>query len=141
MQDKIFWDSNLWIYVALDVLHPSEAAKQNALLNMLSKRPHLVSSVQVFNEVGNVLQRKYKYSEQKTASFFSKIDQLTYCLPLTKDMSFKALDLKARYQLSWFDSLIVTAALDAECDVLYTEDLHDGLVVEQTLTVKNPFTP
>ena len=140
MQDKTFWDSNLWIYVALDVLSPPEVAKQNVLLNMLSKHPHLVSSAQVFNEVGNVLQRKYKYSEERTARFFGKIDELTHCIPLTKDLSFKALDLKARYQLSWFDSLIVAAALEAECDILYTEDLHDGLVIEQTLTVKNPFT-
>jgi len=141
MKDKIFWDSNLWIYVAVGSSNPQDAHKQGVLLGLLANRPQLISSAQVFNEVGNVLLKKYKYSEQDTADFLDTIAQFTTCIPLTKDLSFKALDLKARYKLSWFDSLIVAAALEAECNLLYTEDLHDGLVIEQTLTIKNPFTP
>ncbi len=141
MQDKIFWDSNLWIYFFTDSADPIDVGKQNTVKSMLSALPNLFSSTQVFNEVANVLLKKFKFSEADTLQILQEIDTLTTCIPLTKDISFKALDLKARYQLSWFDSLIVAAALEAKCNLLYTEDLHNGLIIEQTLTIKNPFTP
>jgi predicted nucleic acid-binding protein len=50
----------------------------------------------------------------------------------------RALDLQARYRYSFYDSLIVAAALDAGCSRLYSEDLHDGQRIEG-LTIENPF--
>jgi len=141
MPDKIFFDSNLWLYLFVRGKTPDDISKGNAVKTLLRQSTDLYSSAQVFNEVANVLQKKFKFSETDTLKILQEIDQLTHCIPLTKDLSFKALDLKVRYQFSWFDSLIVAAALEAQCDILYTEDLHGGLVVEQTLTVKNPFTP
>jgi predicted nucleic acid-binding protein len=47
--------------------------------------------------------------------------------------------LARRYTLSHWDALIVAAALTARCDLLYSEDLQDGLVVDGRLTVVNPF--
>lgn len=44
-----------------------------------------------------------------------------------------------RYALSWFDSLIVAAAIETGCETLLTEDMQDGLVVDGTLTIVNPF--
>lgn len=120
---------------------PDDINKGNVVKTLLRQSSNLYSSAQVFNEVANVLQKKFKFTETDTLKILQKIDELTHCIPLTKDLSFKALELKARYQLSWFDSLIVAAALEVKCNILYTEDLHDGLVIEQTLTVRNPFTP
>ena len=37
------------------------------------------------------------------------------------------------------DSMIVAAAIAAGCDTLWSEDMHYGLVVEDTLTIRNPF--
>lgn len=51
----------------------------------------------------------------------------------------KGLRLAERYQLSLYDGMIVAAALDAGCDTLWSEDMHDGLVVETQLTICNPF--
>jgi len=45
-----------------------------------------------------------------------------------------------RYSLSWWDAMIVGAALTAGCTTLLTEDMQDGLVIDQTLTIMNPFT-
>jgi predicted nucleic acid-binding protein len=47
--------------------------------------------------------------------------------------------LAAKYQLSVYDSMIVSAALIAGCTTLWTEDMHDGLLVEDRLRVVNPF--
>ncbi|MBA3636750.1 MAG: PIN domain-containing protein, partial [Rubrobacteraceae bacterium] len=50
----------------------------------------------------------------------------------------RTLDLQARYRYSFYDSLIIAAALDAGCTRLYSEDLQDGQRIEG-LTVENPF--
>ena len=44
-----------------------------------------------------------------------------------------------RYRFSWFDSLIVATALEAGCETLFTEDLQHGQVIENRLTIFNPF--
>ena len=51
----------------------------------------------------------------------------------------RATRLAQRYGFSWFDALIVAAALDCGCQTLYSEDLQDGQLVEGSLRVVNPF--
>jgi len=50
-----------------------------------------------------------------------------------------AIQIKAKYQLQWYDSLIIATALQAQCKILYTEDMQHNLVVNNTLTIINPF--
>jgi predicted nucleic acid-binding protein len=50
-----------------------------------------------------------------------------------------ALNLAERYQYSYFDSLILASALEAGCQILYSEDLQDGQRIENQLTIVNPF--
>jgi len=44
-----------------------------------------------------------------------------------------------KYDLQIFDGIIAAAALEADCDILYSEDMHNGQVIEKTLKIKNPF--
>ena len=46
--------------------------------------------------------------------------------------------LRERYSLSYWDSLIVATALFADCKLLYSEDMRDGLQVDNKLTIQNP---
>lgn len=62
-------------------------------------------------------------------------------MPLTIALNFEARGIAERYQLSFYDALIVAAALAAGCDTLFSEDMHDGLVIEGRLTIRNPFGP
>jgi predicted nucleic acid-binding protein len=50
------------------------------------------------------------------------------------------MQLSQRYQLLHWDSLIIAAALQANCAVLYSEDLQSGMVIDQRLTIINPFS-
>lgn len=59
--------------------------------------------------------------------------------PLTIIVHTAGLRLAERYQLRIFDSMIAAAALAANCDTLWSEDMHDGLVVDNQLTIRNPF--
>jgi len=51
----------------------------------------------------------------------------------------KALDVRERYGFSWYDSLIVAAALAAGCQRLYSEDMQHGQLIDGQLSVINPF--
>ena len=57
---------------------------------------------------------------------------------LDRAIQVKASTLRERYQLSFWESTIVANALLVEAGTLYTEDMHDGLVIEETLTIRNP---
>lgn len=50
-----------------------------------------------------------------------------------------ALEIMTKYQLSWWDSLILAAALEGSCSVVYSEDMQAGQVIEDRLTIVNPF--
>ena len=49
-----------------------------------------------------------------------------------------ASDLRSAYHLSYWDSLIIASALAVGATILYTEDMHDGLIVDNQLTIVNP---
>jgi predicted nucleic acid-binding protein len=51
----------------------------------------------------------------------------------------RASRLRAQYSLSFWDSLVVASAIESGCNVLYTEDMQDGLTLEGQLTIVNPF--
>lgn len=53
----------------------------------------------------------------------------------------RAIRISERFGYSIYDSLIIAAAILAGCDALYTEDMQDGQVIDQQLTIKNPFMP
>ena len=60
------------------------------------------------------------------------------CATTTPDLTNEAVRLAERYQFAFYDSMIVAAALRAGCTTLLSEDMHQGLQIEQQLTVDNP---
>lgn len=54
-------------------------------------------------------------------------------------LAFMALKLHFKYRTSYCDSLILAAALEADCQILYSEDMQHGQVIENTLKIVNPF--
>jgi predicted nucleic acid-binding protein len=100
-----------------------------------------VLSVQVLNEFASVATRKFDMSWADTFEVLTAIRRTCEIEPLTLETHDRGTDIAERYRLGVFDSIIVAAALLAECKVLYSEDLHDGLCVDRALTVQNPFRP
>jgi len=50
-----------------------------------------------------------------------------------------AQDLVGKYDLQIFDGIIIAAALEADCDILYSEDMQNGQIIENMLKIVNPF--
>jgi predicted nucleic acid-binding protein len=131
--DKCFVDSNICLYL----LDTSDKKKEIAK-TILKNNPTI--STQVINENVNILFKKYKH--------FSNIEVVAHTKFLMHNCTVEkineatistALFIKEKYQLQWYDSLIVAAALQANCTILYTEDMHHGLIIEGTLSIINPF--
>jgi predicted nucleic acid-binding protein len=127
-----FADSNTLIYFAST--EARKAAISKAILN-----EGLTISVQVLNEMTNVLRRKWGWEWDATESFLYLVQDQVTVVPLTIETHERRLDICKRYRIGIYDGLIVAAALLADCDTLYSEDLHDGLLVEGRLQVVNPF--
>ncbi|HNM06920.1 MAG TPA: PIN domain-containing protein, partial [Leptospiraceae bacterium] len=59
-------------------------------------------------------------------------------VPITLNTSVKVWEIKERYKFSFWDSLIISSALENNCKILYSEDMQNGQVIMDQLTIKNP---
>jgi predicted nucleic acid-binding protein len=60
-------------------------------------------------------------------------------MPVLPQTLLFAANLVKKYQFQLFDAIIVAVAIEGNCDILYSEDMHHGLVVDKALTIINPF--
>lgn len=96
-------------------------------------------SVQVLNELTNVLRKKDNRSWRDIELVLDDVDAaLEPALPLTTTTTRAALALARDHGFSYYDALIVAAAIEAGCDVLYSEDLQHGRSIGG-LAIVNPF--
>ena len=127
-----FFDTNVLIYLAA-----SDPSKADRVETIVSDGGTI--SVQVLNELANVARRKMRLSWHDTRTFLSTIRGLLLVNPITTEIHDNGLALAERYGLSIYDAMIVASALHAECGVLWSEDMQDGMTIEKRLRVVNPF--
>jgi predicted nucleic acid-binding protein len=95
-------------------------------------------SAQVLNEISNVARRKMGMSWTETRAFLSIIRGLLPVQALAIDIHETGLALAERYGLS-NDAMIAASALHADCRMLWSEDIQDGIVLDGRLRIVNPF--
>ena len=78
-------------------------------------------------------------SRSQVSALLEPMRALCRIEPLTEATYDLGAQLAARYRFSVYDAMIVAAALLAGADILYSEDMHDGLLVEDRLRIRNPF--
>lgn len=99
-----------------------------------------IISVQVLNELTNVGLRKLQYDRFAIQRLVAEVcSQVSSVRPIDLETHDLARDIAFRYKLGFYDSLLLAAALLADCEIFYSEDLHHGLLIEDTLRVINPF--
>ncbi|HSC68897.1 MAG TPA: PIN domain-containing protein [Cellvibrio sp.] len=131
MKDRIFVDTNILVYALLDDSH-----KQQIALNLLQSG--CVISTQVLNEFTNVARKKAKLEWQEIQDLSNAIQSLSETAPLDLPTHNRALTVAASYGYSFYDSLIIAAALESGCNLLFSEDMQHGQKFE-TLVMTNPF--
>ena len=128
-----FVDTNIVIYSL-----GKDEAKRSMALTILADSP--VMSVQVLSETANTMRRKLGFDVSAVIKVVDRLSQVCGRLqPLTLDTLSGGLGIAQRYGFSHYDSLIVAAALQAGCTVLYSEDLQHGQVIDGKLKIINPF--
>lgn len=127
-----FFDTNVLLY-----LLSADAAKADRVEETLAAGATI--SVQVLNEFAAVALRKLGMTVAEVRDALDPIMAICIVLPVTVETHKRGLQVAERYRFSIYDALIIAAALDAGCSTLYTEDLQDSQVIEDTLTIRNPF--
>lgn len=127
-----FFDTNVVLY-----LLSADEHKANAAEALLAQGGWV--SVQVLNEAASVCRRKLKLPWPEVHELLGAVKACCEVAPLSLAAHEHALQLAERYQLSLYDALICASAQELDAQVLFTEDLQDGLILGQ-MQVRSPFT-
>jgi predicted nucleic acid-binding protein len=128
MTDKIFVDSNIWVYLfSSDNSAKSKTAQ--AYITKTAESSRLVVSYQVVNEVCSVLKKK-RYKEAEIRRVAEDITGLCEVCGCSGEIILKASALREKHLFSYWDSQIAAAALISGCGVLASEGLPDGLKID-----------
>jgi predicted nucleic acid-binding protein len=127
-----FFDSNVLLYLA-----SGKRDRITCVQKLVNDGGNV--SVQVLNEMANVSRRKFQMSWSQTSGFIAQTVRLLDIWPVTVDIYQDGLRLAERYGFAIYDGFIVAAALAADCDTLWSEDMQTGLVVDGRMRIVNPF--
>jgi len=130
---KVFFDTNVLIYaVALD--DPRNARAEQ----LLSSGGRI--SVQILNEFVSVARRKLQMPWSDVTEALAAFRELCPSpLAVTIAIHEAALTIAEKHSYGIYDALIIAAALESGCAVLYSEDFQDGQTIDGQLTIRNPF--
>ena len=134
MSGRSFIDTNVLVYA---YSNDDLVKKAQALLTLQSSEAWL--STQVLIEFANIYSRKVKVAWPGVETALNELLNDFAVHPAAGGTIVHATRLAQRYGFSWFDALIVAAALECGCETLYSEDLQHGQLIEQSLRVVNPF--
>ena len=136
MSDRVFLDTNIIIYAYSD----DEPKKQEIANNILEEyESQMTISTQVINELSNTLFRKFKLSAEAVEAVVLELNDNFPIVDFNLQTQLKAIKIKERYQLQFYDSMILATALENGCDIIYSEDMQNGQIIEKQLTIINPF--
>jgi predicted nucleic acid-binding protein len=139
MNDRFFLDTNVFAYM-FDEAAPNKRQRAANLVDHALATNEGVISFQVVQEFMSLAFRRFQspLSSTEAEQFLAMTLGPLLAVQSSHVLYWQALHLSRRYSLSWYDSLIVAAALEADCRILYTEDLQHGQIFD-SLRVQNPF--
>jgi len=134
MNDSVFLDSNILIYTYSSTEADKQAVARNLVLNN-----NTFISTQVLQELCNIITKKFRFSYNVAIKAIEECSLNNNVHINSKTTVIKACAIAERYGFSFYDSLIIAAAIESDCSILYSEDLRDGQTLEGVITIKNPF--
>jgi predicted nucleic acid-binding protein len=139
MSGKAFLDTNIFVY-SLDRVDPRKAKVAVGIIREYAKHGNGVISFQVVQEFFNVAFKRFPAAMTPEDGTGYLLTVLRPFLAVDSSIALysAALSICSRYKISWYDSLIVAAASETNCVVLYTEDLRHGAKING-VRIENPF--
>ncbi len=135
---KAFFDTNILAY-AFDRSSPSKRDKARNLISRWMPSGNMILSTQVLQELFIVLTRKLRpgLSADEARNVLKSLMPLEIKI-IGPEMIFQAVQILKENAISFWDALIVSAALSSRCKVLFTEDLNSGQTIAG-VKIENPF--
>ncbi len=134
MSDNVFLDTNILVYSYSSTEPYKQANAQKLILDT-----HSFISTQVLQELTNIITKKFKFSYENASAAIEECCKNSRLVINTKETILLANQIASRYNYSFYDSLIISAALECDCTILYSEDLQHGQLINERLKIINPF--
>jgi len=132
MKDRIFIDSNIILYSFM------EASDKSAVARKILSEENCIISSQVVGEVCNNLRKKSGYTAEELKHVINGFYSEFSIIPVSSEIYLKAVNILQNYSISFWDSVIIAAAIESGCGVLYSEDMQHGLSID-SMRIVNPF--
>jgi len=130
----VFLDSNIWIY------YFSNSDKKNIAKELVVKYyDNIIVSTQTLNELYFVLTRKKLKTENDAQEIIYKFINDFEIALIKSDTVKQAIEIKKKYKIQYFDALLLASAIEKNCNVFYSEDMHHKLIIKNKLTIINPY--
>src|SRR5580692_6031313 len=139
MSDRFFLDTNIFVYT-FDAQAPVKAKKSAQLIRRAADTGEGIISYQVVQEFFNVAFRRFAQpmSMAEAEQYLITVLRPLLAVHSSPAIYFAALRIAEKHRISWYDSLIVAAAMEGQCEKLYSEDFQHGRNIEG-VRIENPF--
>ncbi len=139
MNDRFFLDTNLFVYSVTND-DPAKTRAATGLIRQALKTHKGAVSYQVVQEFFHLALKRFavRMSRQDSEEYFECVFRPLLKVHSSAALYAEALRLHAASKVQWYDSLIVCAAREADCGILYSEDFQHGQRFGG-LRVVNPF--
>ena len=136
MNDKVFVDTNIWVYAKIN---GKDDLKHKMAIDFLSKlKERVYISTQIINEFFNILAKNKIDNDKIIESIYQILDNV-----ILSEVTFVIIErswkLRDKYHYSVYDSIVLASAIESDCTILYSEDLHHNQLIENKLRIINPF--
>jgi predicted nucleic acid-binding protein len=116
----------------------TELEKQGIARKLISEKTCFIST-QVLQEFSNTLYQKFKKTWPEITEAIKEVSDSNLVHNNSEATIQLAIKIAHQYKFSFYDSLIISAAFECKCSKLYSEDMQHLQLIEQKLTVINPF--
>jgi predicted nucleic acid-binding protein len=139
MNGRFFLDTNIFVY-SFDLDASAKAKRATNLIESAVTTRKGIVSYQVVQEFFRVALQKFvrPMTTSEAEQYLTTVFRPLWSVHSSPSLFMEAMRIAARYRLAWYDSLIVAAAIESQCVVLYSEDFqHDQRL--GNLRISNPF--
>lgn len=139
MSDRFFLDTNVFVY-EVDTRDPAKSRRAVELIDSAVSSKRGAVSYQVVQEFFNVALTRFAkpFSATEAEEYLSLTFKPILAVHSSPRLFLEALHIQKQHQFSWYDALIVAAAQEVNCSILYTEDMQHGRRIGD-LRIENPF--
>ena len=139
MSARFFLDTNIFVYT-FDAKAPAKGKKAAQLIRRAADTGEGIISYQVVQEFFNVAFRRFPQpmSTAEAEQYLTTVLRPLLAVHSSPALYFEALRITEKYKVSWYDSLMLAAAIEGGCEKVYSEDFQHGQKIE-SLRIENPF--